>query len=308
MSHAARSEEYPSRPIRLIAPFSPGGGIDVVSRLLSATLSHDLGQQVVIDSRPGASGIIGSEIVAKAPNDGYTLLMGNVGTNAINVSLFKELNYDPINDFVPIALVARVPEVLIVNPKSPATTVAELISIAKTTPGQLTYGSAGLGSPPHVAGALFAAMAGIDIVHIPYKGSGPALIDLLGGRIDLYFNNIISAMPYIKSGQVRALAVTSAQRLAAAPSIPTIAESGLAGYETYNWYGIFAPKGTPGPIVEKLNKTIADALKTKVVKSALMASGAETIIGTPNDFAKFVSAEIAKYSTVLKETKLPRQD
>ena len=308
MSHPAWSDEYPSRPIRLIDPFSPGGGIDAVSRLLSGALSQNLGQQVVIDSRPGASGVVGSEFVARAANDGYTLLIGNVGTHAINVSLFKELSYDPIRDFVPIALVARVPEVLIVNPKSPATTVEQLISIAKERPGQLNYGSAGIGSPPHMAGALFAVMAGIDIEHIPYKGSGPALIDLLGGRIDLYFSNIISAMPYIKSGQVRALAVTSAQRLAAAPDIPTIAESGLPGYEAYNWYGIFAPKGTPRPIIERLNKAIADALQTENVKNALMVSGAETGTGTPDDFSKFVTAEIAKYSTVIKAAKIPRQD
>jgi tripartite-type tricarboxylate transporter receptor subunit TctC len=304
----ARAADYPDRPIRLIAPFSAGGGIDVVARVISEKMSSELGQQVIIDNRPGASGVIGTEAVARAPNDGYTLLMGNVGTHAINVSLFKKLSYDPVKDFAPIALVARVPEVLVVLPSSPATSVQSLIALAKGKPGQLNYGSAGLGSPTHMAAALFTVMAGVKIEHIPYKGSAPALVDLLGGRIDLYFNNVISAMPYIRSGELKALGVTGATRLAAEPDIPTIAESGLAGYETYNWYGIFAPKNTPRPIIEKLNKSLVSALKTDAAVKALTGNGADVIVGTPEEFATFVTAEIAKYAVVVKETNVKQQE
>jgi tripartite-type tricarboxylate transporter receptor subunit TctC len=236
------------------------------------------------------------------------LLVGNVGTHAINVSLFKKLSYDPVQDFAPIGSIARVPEVLVVLPSSPAKTVPQLIAIAKEHPGQLNYGSAGLGTPPHMAAALFAVMAAIKIEHIPYKGSAPALVDLLGGRIDLYFNNVISAMPYIRSGQLRALGVTSAQRLSAAAEIPAIAESGLTGYEAYNWYGLFAPKNTPKPIIEKLHKSLADALQTAAVATALKGNGADVVIDTPEQFAKFVSSEIVKYSKVAKATNLRQQD
>jgi tripartite-type tricarboxylate transporter receptor subunit TctC len=242
LPQAAWADDYPSRTITIVAPFSAGGGVDIVARLLAEKMSKTLGQQVIVENKPGATGNIGAEIVAKSAPDGYTLLMGNVATSSINGSIFKNLGFDPINDFSAITLVARVPEVLVVNPKLPAKSVQDLIALGKQKPGQLTYGSAGIGSPPHLAAALFALMADINIRHIPYSGSSPALTDLMGGRIDMYFSNVLSAMPHVASGKLRALGVTGSERSDAAPDVPTIAESGLSGYEAYNWYGLLVPK------------------------------------------------------------------
>jgi len=296
--------DYPARIIRIIAPFSAGGGVDIISRLLADKMSKDLHQEVIVLNRPGATGNIGTEIVAKSDPDGYTLLMGNEATNAIAKSIFKTLTYDPTDDFAPISLVARVPEVLVVRPTIPATSVAELIALAKDKPAQLTYGSAGIGSPPHLAAALFALNADINIRGIPYKGSAPALTDLIGGRIDMYFANILSAMPYIKGGQLRALAITGAQRSKVAPTIPTIAESGLPGYEEYNWYGILAPKGTPETIIDKIHDEIVKALSDEALAKSLDQQGAEIIGDSPAQFAEYIRKEAEKYADVVRRANI----
>jgi tripartite-type tricarboxylate transporter receptor subunit TctC len=290
--------------VRLIAPFSAGGGVDIVARLVAQRLSEKWGQQVVVDNRTGATGIIGTDLAAHATPDGYTLLMGNAATHAVNVSLFKKLPYDAIRDFVPITLVGRVPEMLVVHPALPASSVQELIALAKSKPGELTFGSAGSGSPPHLAGELFQSLAKIRLVHIPYKGSAPALTDLIAGQINMYFSNILSAVPYVKGGRLRGLGVTSANRSVVAPDIPAIAEAGLPGYEDYNWYGVLAPKGTPKAIVDKLHTDIVHVVKSTDVEDRLTKDGAEVIANTPAEFAKFIREEIQKYAQIIKQSGL----
>jgi tripartite-type tricarboxylate transporter receptor subunit TctC len=299
---AAGADVYPARPVRLIAPFSPGGGVDIVARALAQKLADKWGQQVVVDNRTGATGIIGTDIAAHAPPDGYTLLLGNAATHAVNVSLFKKLPYDAVKDFAPITLIGRVPEMLVVHPALPATTVKELIGLAKTKP--LTFGSAGAGSPPHLAGELFQYLAKVKLVHIPYKGSAPALTDLLGGQINMYFGNILSAAPLAKSGRLRGLGVTGLKRSAVAPEIPTIAEAGLPGYEDYNWYGVLAPKGTPKSIIAKLHADIVEIVKSPELTDRLTRDGAEVIANTPDEFARFIREEIDRYALVIKASGL----
>jgi tripartite-type tricarboxylate transporter receptor subunit TctC len=301
LPQAGWADDYPSRTITIVAPFSAGGGVDIVARLLAEKMSKTLGQQVIVENKPGATGNIGAEIVAKSAPDGYTLLMGNVATSSINGSIFKNLGFDPINDFSAITLVARVPEVLVVNPKLPAKSVQDLIALGKQKPGQLTYGSAGIGSPPHLAAALFALMADINIRHIPYSGSSPALTDLMGGRIDMYFSNVLSAMPHVASGKLRALGVTGSERSDAAPDVPTIAESGLSGYEAYNWYGLLVPKETPQPIIDKLHDAIVAALHDKDVEQNLASGGAEIVGGTPAEFDAYIASEAQKYKEVVEK-------
>ncbi len=301
---AAAENSYPIRPVRLIAPFSAGGGVDIVARLVAQRLSEKWGQQVVVDNRTGATGIIGTDLAAHATPDGYTLLMGNAATHAVNVSLFKKLPYDAVRDFVPITLVGRVPEMLVVHPALPAASVQELIALAKAKPGELTFGSAGSGSPPHLAGELFQSLAKIRLVHIPYKGSAPALTDLIAGQINMYFSNILSAVPYVKGGRLRGLGVTSAKRSVVAPDIPAIAEAGLPGYEDYNWYGVLAPKGTPKAIVDKLHTDIVQVVKSRDVEDRLTKDGAEVIANTPAEFAKFIRDEIQKYAQIIKQSGL----
>jgi tripartite-type tricarboxylate transporter receptor subunit TctC len=304
VSVSAAENTYPSRPVRLIAPFSAGGGVDIVARLVAQRLSEKWGQQVVVDNRTGATGIIGTDLAAHATPDGYTLLMGNAATHAVNVSLFKKLPYDAIRDFVPITLVGRVPEMLVVHPALPASSVQELIALAKSKPAELTFGSAGSGSPPHLAGELFQSLAKIRLVHIPYKGSAPALTDLIAGQINMYFSNILSAVPYVKGGRLRGLGVTSAKRSVVAPDIPAIAEAGLPGYEDYNWYGVLAPKGTPKAIVDKLHTDIVHVVKSTDVEDRLTKDGAEVIANTPAEFAKFIREEIQKYAQIIKQSGL----
>ena len=301
---AAADGDYPNRPVRLIAPFSPGGGVDIVARLLAQKLADKWGQQIVVDNRVGATGIIGTELAARATPDGYTLLMGNAATHAVNVSLFKKLPYDAVKDFAPITLVGRVPEMLVVHPALPAATVKELIALANSKPGALTFGSAGAGSPPHLAGEQFQYLAKVRFVHIPYKGSAPALADLIGGQINMYFSNILSAVPFVKGGRLRALGVTSAKRSAVAPEVPTIAEAGLPGYEDYNWYGLLAPRGTPNAIVVKLHADFVQAVRSREIEERLTKDGAEVIANSPAEFAGFIRDEIGKYAQVIKQSGL----
>jgi tripartite-type tricarboxylate transporter receptor subunit TctC len=295
------AEQYPRRPVRLIAPFPAGGGVDIVARQIAQKLSESWGQQVVVDNRTGATGIIGTDLAAKATADGYTLIMGNVATHAVNVSLYKKLPYDPVKDFAPITLVARVPEILVVHPSLAATSVKELVALARAKPGQLTVGSAGRGSPPHLAAELFQWLAKVQFVHVPYKGSSPALADLIGGQINLYFSNILSATPHVKSGRLRALGVTGAKRSAVMPEVPTIAEAGVPRYEEYNWYGLLAPKGTPAAVLAKVHRDVVGVLRAPEVEERLIKDGAEVIGNTPQEFARFIRSEIDKYASVIKE-------
>lgn len=303
-AHAAAAGAYPERPIRLVVPFPASGGVDVTARILAKEMSEKIGQQVVVDNRPGASGIVGSEIVANATPDGYTLLMGNVATHAVNVNLHKKLSYDPLKSFEPVSRVAEVPEILLVHPSVPATSVKELIALAKSKPGALTYGSAGNGTPPHLAAELFKLMANVNIVHVPYKGTPPAMTDLMGGQLTMIFSNILSALPLVNGGKVKALGVTSIKRSRVAPTIPTIAESGLPGFQENSWYGVLAPAGTPPAIISTLNKAIVQALKSPALLDTLTKQGAEVSASSPAEFREFIRAEIERYAKIVKASGL----
>ena len=297
---SASAQSYPNKQTRFVVPFPPGGPADILARTIGQSLAESWGQQVVIDNRAGAGGNIGSEIVAKAAPDGYTLLMGFVGTHAINSSLYRDMPFDPIKDFEPVALVAMVTIILVVHPSVPVKAVKELIALAKTRPGELTFGSPGNGTPQHLAGELFNTMTGVKMTHIPYKGAVPALNDLLGGRLSLIFSSMPPALPHVQAGKLRALGVTSATRSAAAPEVPTIAQSGLAGYAVVNWYGVLAPARTPKDIVTKLNTEIVRIMNLPAVKERLAAQGAETFTSTPEKFADYIKSETEKWTKVVK--------
>jgi tripartite-type tricarboxylate transporter receptor subunit TctC len=294
------AQSYPGKSIRFIVPFPPGGPLDIVARAIGQELNKSWGQPVIIDNRPGAGGNIGADLVAKSPADGYTILMGAVSTHAINVSLYSKLPYDPIRDFAPVTLITSVPNVLVVHPSVPVKNVQELIALAKSRPGQLNFASGSTGSAGHLAGELFKSMAGVEMTHIPYKGAAPAVVDLLAGHVSLMFDNMASALPYIKSGRVRALAVTTLKRSPLLPQLPTISEAGLRGFDISTWFGIFAPAGTPPDIVVKLNAEIVRILHTLEMKERLAALGAEAIGNKPDEFAAFIKAEIPKYAKVIK--------
>jgi len=298
----ACAQTYPTKPIRLVVPFPPGGATDILARDVAQKLTEAWGQSVIVDNRPGAGGNIGSELVAKSAPDGYTLEMGTVGTHAINASLYAKMPYDHVKDFTPVILVAGVPNVLVVNPALPANSVAELIAYAKANPGKLNFASSGNGTSIHLSGELFKVMAGVQITHIPYKGSAPALQDLLSGQVQMMFDNLPPSLPQIKAGKLRALAVTSLIRAPALPDVPTLSESGLPGFEASSWFGILAPAGTPAPIVAKLNAEIAKWLATPEAKEKLAKQGANAAGGTPDDFAKHIAAETAKWAKVVKDS------
>ena len=298
----APAQTYPTKPIRIVVPFPPGGATDLLARDVAQKLTEVWAQPVIVDNRPGAGGNIGSELVAKATPDGYTLEMGTVGTHAINASLYAKMPYDHVKDFVPVILVAGVPNVLVVNPTVPVNSVAELIAYAKANPGKLNFASSGSGTSIHLSGELFKVMAGVQMTHIPYKGSAPALQDLLGGQVQLMFDNLPPSLPQIRAGKLRALAVTSAARAPLLPEVPTIAESGLPGFEASSWFGILAPAGTPPAIVAKLNAEIAKWLATPEARDKLSKQGAAAAGGTPEDFAKHIAAETAKWAKVVKES------
>jgi len=307
-STAALAQAYPNKPIKLVVPFPPGGTTDILARAVGGELSKAWGQQVVIDNRPGAGGNIGSEIVAKSPPDGYTLLMGTVGTHAINQSLYSKLAFDPIKDFAPVTLVAAVPNVLVLNTafaeKNKITDVQSFINYVKTHPGKLNMASSGNGTSIHLAGELFKTQTKTFMVHIPYRGSAPAITDLLGGQADLMFDNLPSAMPYIKAGRLRALGVTSSKPSPALPDVPPIAQLGgdLTGFEASSWFGILAPAGTPQDIVNKLQQEIAKALASPTVKEKLVAQGADPVGNTPEQFAAHIQTETKKWAKVVKDS------
>ena len=298
----ALAQSYPSRPVRLVVPFPAGGTTDILARAMAEKLSGALGQQFVVDNRPGAGGNIGSDIVAKSPPDGYTLLMGTVGTHAINPSLYPKMPYDHVKDFVPVVLVAGVPNVLVVNPTVPAKTVAELIALAKEKPGTINFASSGNGTSIHLSGELFKLLAGVQIAHVPYKGSAPALTDLIGGRVQIMFDNLPSALPHIKGGKLRALAVTSSKRAPALPDLPTIAESGVAGFEASSWFGILAPAATPRDIVQRINAEANKALHAPDMREKLLAQGAEAVGNSPEFFADYIRTETVKWAKVVKDS------
>ncbi|KQU78016.1 MULTISPECIES: tripartite tricarboxylate transporter substrate binding protein [unclassified Rhizobacter] len=296
---------WPTKPVRIVVPFAPGGTTDILARALAPELSRAFGQQFIVDNKPGAGGNVGAEQVAKSAPDGYTLLMGTVGTHGINQSLYPKLPFDPIKDFAPVTLVAGVPNVLVMNPaKAEAekiNSVADLIRYAKAHPGKLNMASSGNGTSIHLSGELFKSMTGTFMLHFPYRGSGPALLDLIGGTMDLMFDNLPSAMPQIKAGKLKALAVTSAQRSAALPDVPTVAEAGpVKGFDASSWFGLLAPAGTPAEIVNRLQQESAKALGTPVLKERLLAQGAIPSGMPPAEFAAYIAAETKKWAQVVK--------
>ncbi|NEX61114.1 tripartite tricarboxylate transporter substrate binding protein [Noviherbaspirillum galbum] len=305
---AAFAQTYPTKPIKLIVPFPAGGTTDILARAVGNELTKAWGQQVIIDNRPGAGGNVGADIVAKSAPDGYTLLMGTVGTHAINQSLYAKLPYNPIKDFAPVTVVAAVPNVLVVNAalaeKNKIINVKTFIDYARANPGKLNMASSGNGTSIHLAGELFKTMTKTFMVHIPYRGSSPAITDLIGGQADLMFDNLPSALPFIKAGKLKALAVTSSKPSPALPGVPTVASAGgdLANYEASSWFGVLAPAGTPAEIVNKLQQEIARSLASPAVNEKLVAQGAEPVGNTPEQFSSFIQAETRKWSKVVKES------
>ena len=296
----ASAQGYPNRTIRLVVPFPAAGTTDILARAAAQKLTEAFGQSVIVDNRPGAAGNIGADLVAKSAPDGYTLLMGTVGTHAINPSLYSKMPYDHVKDFVPVVLVAGVPNVLVVNPALPVNSVADLIKLAKDKPGQINFASSGSGTSIHLSGELFKTMAGVDITHIPYKGSSPALVDLIGGQVQIMFDNLPSALPQIKAGKLRAIAVTSLKRAPVLPDVPTISESGLPGFEASSWFGVLAPAGTPAPIVARINAEVNKWLQSAEAREKLLSQGAEAAGGTPEQFAHHIRAESEKWAKVVK--------
>jgi len=300
-SHAS-AQAWPTKPIKWIVPFAPGGTTDILARTIGEKLAVALGQPVIVENRPGAGGGLGADFVAKSPPDGYTILGGTISTHAINASLYKDLPYDPVKDFVPITLIARVPNMLVVNNDVPAKSVAELIALMKRNPGKYTFASSGNGTSQHLSGELFKSMAGVDMQHIPYKGSPPALQDVMGGSVTMTFDNITTAWPLAKGGKLRALGVTTAKRSPAAPDVPTIAEAGVPGYEIGSWQGVFAPAGTPPAIVARLNAEIVKIINLPDTKEKLLMLGAEPVGNSSEDFTIFVRAEVGKWGDVVKKS------
>jgi len=298
----AGAQSWPAKPIRWIVPFAPGGTTDILARTISDKLTIALGKPVIVENNPGAGGGVGAVQTAKAAPDGYTIMGGTISTHAINASLYKTLPYDPVKDFTPITLIARVPNLLVVNPDVPAKNVKELIALMKANPSKYTFASSGNGTSQHLSGELFKSMAGVDMQHIPYKGSPAALQDVVSGQVTMTFDNITTAWPLAKAGKLRALAVTTAKRSPIAPDVPTLAESGLAGYEVGSWQGVFAPAGTPPDVVKRLNTEIVKIINMPDVRAKLEALGAEPVGNSSDEFATIVKSEVAKWAKVVKES------
>jgi tripartite-type tricarboxylate transporter receptor subunit TctC len=297
----AQSGNFPERPIRFIAANAPGGGLDITARAIAPKLSAAFGQQVIVDNRAGAAGSIASDIVAKSTPDGYTVMVASLGGLAVNTNLYKGLTYHPLRDFAPITWATSGSNVLVVHPSVPARSVQELIALAKAQPDKLSYGSSGAGNAGHLAGELFNGMAGIKMVHIPYKGGAPAMIDLLAGQIQLIFSSAPTAVPQVKAGKIRGLAVTTARRSLVLPELPTIAEAGLPGFEADNWYGVVTTMKTPRAVIDRLNTEIVRALHTADVKQALLTQGLEVRTSTPQEFGAYMKSEFDKWAKVIKD-------
>lgn len=300
----ACAAEYPTRPIRMIVPFPPGGGNDILARAVGQRLSPIIGQQIIIDNRGGAGGQLGAELAAKAEPDGYTLFLGSIGNLTFLPVLQARLPYDPVRDFAPVTLLATSAFILVVNPEVPAKSLKELIALAKAKPGQLNYGSAGSGSSLHMTAELFKLDAGLDITHVPYKGTSPALIDLLANQVQMMFSTMPTMVPHVKSGKLRALGVSSTTRAEALPDVPTAAEAGLPGFDVLNWQGIVVPKKTPDAIVQKLSRALLTTLKSPEMIKALATQGLDAAGGAPEQFGTLIKSEIEKYAKVAKEAKL----
>jgi tripartite-type tricarboxylate transporter receptor subunit TctC len=302
---SALSQAYPTRPIRMVVGFPPGGGTDVVARIISPKLSENLGQPVVIENRPGATGTVAAGAVAKSPPDGYTIMMGHVSVNAIAPSLFPNLPYDVIKDFAPITLAASVPHFIVVHPSVPVKSIQELIAYAKARPGKLSFPSAGNGSTPHLAGEIFKSMAGLNIVHVPYKGTGQSMADLLAGQHQVAFDTAPASAGNVRSGRMRVLGVSSAKRVPEYPDVPTVAEAGVPGYEVTTWYGVFAPGGTAPAIVNRLHADTMKAMQSPETRARLAEAGADgAVTRTPEEFAAMVRADVARYAKIIKDTGL----
>jgi len=297
------AQGYPDRPIRLVVPYAPGGGTDLTSRLIALRLTERFKQQVIVDNRAGGASNIGAEIVARSAPDGYTLMMAGISFS-INVSIFPKLNYDPIRDFDPVSLVATVPLIVVVHPSVPVANIKELIALAKAKPGTLNYASGGAGTANHIAGELFKYMTGTDIVHVPYKGGGPALADVVGGQVQLLFNTMTSTVGFMNSGKLRALAVTGKQRSPGVPNLPTNAETGVPGFDVGAWFGIVVPKSTPRPLVNSLNAEIVNITRLPEAREQFVAQGAEAIGSTPEEFGQHLRTEIDKWAKVAKAAKM----
>lgn len=297
----ARAEAFPDRPVRIVAPFAAGGGTDILARIMAQALSDELGQPFVVDDKPGASGSIGAETVARAQPDGYTLLMGSNGPNATNAAVFKKLSYDVKTSFEPVSLVATVPNVLLISPKMKVSNLQDLIELARTQPNKLTFGSAGVGSPAHLAAALFMKMAHVELLHVPYTGGSATLPDLISGRLDMMFADMLTAAPQVKGGNLRALAVTTSKRARALPDVPTMAEAGLPGYDTGLWYALFAPAKTPAAVIDELNNSVQKALENPAIRDKIAAQGGTPVSSTPAATRQFVDREITRWADVARD-------
>ena len=302
LSLGAAAQAYPTKPITIVVPFSAGGTTDILARLVGQYLTTELGQPVVVDNKAGAGGNIGGALAAKAPADGYTLFMGTVGTHAINAALYKKMPFDHVKDFAPLSRVANVPNLLVAHPSQPFKTVPEMIAYAKANPGKINFGSPGNGASPHLSGELFKSMAKVELTHIPYKGSAPAVSDLLGNQIAIMFDNMPSVIPHVRSGKLRAIAISTAKRSPELPDVPTIAEAGVPGYEAVSWFGLFAPAATPKPVLDKLSAALSKVLANPEVQKKISAQGGETVNETPAQFAAFIRSETTKWGKVVKES------
>lgn len=297
---AAASQGFPSKPIRIVVPFSPGGATDLIARVVGQKITESTGQSVLVDNRPGASGMIGADLVAKAAPDGYTILMASTGEVAINPSLYATMSYDPDKDLVPVTLAGITPLILVVNPSSPYHSVKDVVTDAKSRPGTLSFASAGNGSVQHLSGELLKALTATDMTHVPYKGAAPALTDVVGAQVTMFFSGMPPAMGYVKANKLRALAVTTPRRSPAAPDVPTMEEAGIAGFDISNWFGVLAPAGTPSDVLDRLNAEVVKALAQPAVKAKLAEQGAEAVGNTRAEFAAFIQAEKAKYAKLVK--------
>jgi tripartite-type tricarboxylate transporter receptor subunit TctC len=298
----ALAQPYPTRSIKMIVPFPPAGSTDISARAVAGKLGERLGQAVIIENKPGAGGNIGTDVAAKAPPDGYTIIVGTVGTHAINSSLYSKMPYDNIRDFAPVVLLSTTPNVLVMSPSFPANSVADVIRLAKSKPGELNFASSGAGTSIHLSGEMFKSMAGLDMTHIPYKGSAPMLIDLMSGQVNMAFDNLSASMVHIKAGKLKALATTGATRSAALPDLPTVSEAGLPGYESTSWNAVFAPAGTPREVIDKLNREINAILQSPETRKYFSEQGAEAGGGTPEQLGALVRSETVKWSKVVKDS------
>lgn len=294
------AQDYPTKPVRMVIPFTPGGSTDILGRLVAQKLSEAFGRQVVVDNRPGAGGTIGVDLVAKSPADGYTLVMGHIGTFGVNPSLYPKLPYDAVKDFQPISLFAMIPNMMSVNPSLPVKSVQDVIALARAKPGALNYGSGGNGSAAHLATEYFKYLTKTDIVHVPYRGTAPAITDLLAGNISMIITGVPAQVGFVKAGRLRPLGVATAKRLPLFPDLPTIAEAGVKGYEATQWYGVLAPAGTPRPVVDKLHGAIVKALQGADVKERLASEAGVPVGNTPEEFHAYIKAEIARWAPVIK--------